>query len=45
MKIAFPSCAETLIAEKIKKKSTKIVSLCPVGLQGVIDTVETEKCG
>src|SRR5688572_1167343 len=45
MKRALPSCAEILIEEKIKKNRNKVVSLREVGLRGIIDAIETIKCG
>jgi hypothetical protein len=41
---AATSCAETLfIVEKTKNVSSKKASLLPVGLQGIIDAIDSKK--
>jgi hypothetical protein len=45
LKRAFPSCAETLTIEKKERKEINIISLWPAGLRGIIDAIDTEKCG
>ena len=45
LKRAFPSCADTLTIEKIKRDINKIDSLWAAGLQEIIDAIDTEKCG
>lgn len=43
---AATSCAETvLMLEKTKRKRTNSVSFWTNGLQGIIDTIDAEKCG